>query len=114
MKILFEAELHVMNLSMRQVQGLGTESEEAIKNEVYRVAGVVRGAPANFASQKRLTTVLARRQLGLPLNGSANAGLENVIQNKSSLLQTRLMPQVPKGGRKTRRNRKGGRKTRKH
>jgi len=116
MKILFEAELHVMNLSMRQVQGLGTESEEAIKNEVYRVAGVVRGAPANFASQKRITTVLARRQLGLPLNGSANAGLEDVIRNKSSLLQARLMPNVPKGGRKTRRNRKTRhqRKTRKH
>jgi hypothetical protein len=116
MKILFEAQLHVMNLSMRQVQGLGTESEEAQKNELYRAAGVVRGAPANFASQKRMTTVLARRQLGLPLNGSANAGLENVIRNKSSLLQARLMPQVPQGGRKTRRNRKTRRqrKTRKH
>lgn len=118
MKVLFEAELHVMNLSMRQVQGLGTKDQESEKNEVYRIAGVVRGTPATYANQKRLTTVLARRQLGLPLNGSANAGLENVIRNKSSLLQARLMPQVPssKGGRKTRRNRKTHRnqKTRKH
>lgn len=118
MKVLFEADLHVMNLSMRKLQGLGTKNQEAEKNAVYRAAGVVRGVPANSASQKRMTTVLARRQLGLPLNGSANAGLEDIVQNASSLLQARLMPLPPssKGGRKTRRNRKPRRnqKTRKH
>jgi hypothetical protein len=118
MKVLFEAELHVMNLSMRKLQGLGTRDEEAAKNEVYRAAGVVRGAPVNSASQKRITTVLARKQLGLPLNGSKNAGLENIVRNASSLLQVRLMPLPPssKGGRKTRRNRKPRRsqKTRKY
>ena len=121
MKLRFEAEHHLMNLRMRQARGLGTPGEEAAKNEIYRAAGIARGARTSINNQKRLTTVMARKQLGLPLNGSANAGLENIVRNKASLLMARLMPSPPrsmpvsiKGGRKTRRNRKASRRTRKH
>lgn len=121
MKIKFEAEHHLMNLRMRQVQGLGTPGEEAAKNEMFTAAGVSRGTPMSFNNRKRLSTVMARKQLGLPLNGSANAGLENVVRDKASLLIARMMPSPPttipgsiKGGRKTRRNRKASRRTRKH
>lgn len=111
MNVLFEAEHRVMNLSMRKLQGLGTKDQEAEKNEIYRVAGVARGTPLNSSSQRRITTVLARKKLGLSLNGRNNAGIEDVVGTEASMLQARLMPLPPttkvyQGGRKTRRTRK--------
>lgn len=95
LKIKFEAEHHLLTLQMRKAQGLGTVNEEASKNEIFRVAGVKRGGPYSSNNQKRISTVLARKKLGLPLNGSANAGLESVIRNQASVYMAGLMPMPP-------------------
>lgn len=126
MKERMETQHHLITLQMLHAQGKGTPAQEAEKDEIFRIAGVVRGKGAyTLDEQKRLTVVMARKQIGLPLNGSADGGLERVISDKASLLMAGLMPQVPSqlprgmgtglgnrgGRRKTRRARGKRRKT---
>lgn len=66
-------------------------------------------------NRKKISQVLARKKLGLALNGSQNAGLEDILNVESSIFTAKMMPSVPSSlPSKTRRNRKQRKQTRKN